>query len=58
MWICQGSTHLGSMDEYLDEFLDTRRRLKDGVPLEELFAEEYTGQSHLVSASGDRRYGE
>lgn len=38
VWICHGSTHLGSVDEYLDEFLDTGRRLEDGVPLEELFS--------------------
>lgn len=57
MWICHESTHLGSVDEYLDEFLDTRRRLKNGVALEELFAEKYTGQSQFVSASGEWRYG-
>lgn len=31
-------THLGSVDEYLDDFLDPGRRLQDGVPLKELFA--------------------
>jgi hypothetical protein len=30
-------THLGSVDEDLDELLDTRRRLQDGIPLEEFF---------------------
>lgn len=52
MWICHESTHLGSMDEYLDQFFDTIRRLENGVPLEKLFAGEYANQSHVISASG------
>lgn len=57
VWICHGSTHLGSVDEYLDEFLDARRRLQDGVPLKELFARGTHGSavfpSFLPMGSGD-----
>lgn len=40
-----GPTHLGGVDEYLDEFLDAGRRLQDGVPLKELFAPGETRRS-------------
>lgn len=61
LWIEHGvdmpSTHLGSMDEYLDDFLDPRRRLQDGVPLKELFSRGHTGQLCFPSSpptwSGD-----
>lgn len=57
LWICHGSTHLGSVDEYLDDFLDARRRLEDGVPLKELFASGERGQlcspSFLPASRGD-----
>ena len=51
MWICHGQTHLGSMDEYLDEFFDTRWRLQDGVPLEELLNQGIHGSAILSVVS-------